>query len=93
MHSDSQPKIDIEEFLLIVLGTLCDHAEQLRVVISNDEKGVLIQIYSAPEDWGRIIGKKGSTIQSLRNLCHVIGQKNNAHYSLKVITDNQNGNA
>jgi len=38
-----------------------------------------------PEDRGRVIGKRGSTAQSLRSLLRALGTKNDARYNLKIV--------
>jgi hypothetical protein len=50
-----------------------------------DEKGVLLELTVDPEDLGRVIGKRGSTAQSLRSLLRALGTKNDARYNLKIV--------
>lgn len=51
---------------------------------SVDEKGVLIVAYVDYGHLGRVIGKNGSTAQSIRTLLRALGLKNDARYSLKI---------
>jgi predicted RNA-binding protein YlqC (UPF0109 family) len=41
-------------------------------------------IHADPGDMGRIIGKSGRTIQSLRTLCKVAGEKAGLHVEVEV---------
>ena len=45
-------------------------------VTSNGEEGVLrLQIHVAPEDTGRVIGRKGATINAIRQIVRVSSAK------------------
>jgi len=52
-----------------------------------DEKGVLLTLTVNPADLGRVIGKRGSTAQSLRTLLRALGAKNDARYNLKIVNN------
>ena len=54
-----------------------------------DEKGVLLTLTVNPEDLGRVIGRRGSTAQSLRTLLRALGTKNSARYNLKVVNNDE----
>lgn len=57
----------------------------VKVERTIDEKGVLLELTVDPEDIGRVIGKRGSTAQSLRALLRALGTKNDARYNLKIV--------
>ena len=46
--------------------------------------GVLITLKVNPEDLGKVIGKKGQTINAVRTVLRVIGLKNKARINLKL---------
>lgn len=54
-----------------------------------DEKGVLLTLSIEQEHVGRIIGKQGSTAQSIRTLLRALGSRYDARYSLKVVIRGQ----
>ena len=57
---------------------------------TEDDRGVLLELSVAPDDLGRVIGRRGATAQSLRNILRALGAKNDARYNLKIVdTDNQ----
>ena len=45
------------------------------------------------DDLGRVIGRKGSTAQSLRVLLRALGSKNEAHYNLRIADNKDRGSA
>jgi predicted RNA-binding protein YlqC (UPF0109 family) len=51
---------------------IVDAPGEVNVAISVSTKAVIIQIKVAAQDCGKIIGKKGRTIESLKTLCLAI---------------------
>ena len=78
-----------QEFVKYVVGYLVSKPDQVKVDREVDERGVLLTLHVADEDLGRVIGKKGSTAQSIRTLLRALGSKNSAHYNLRI-ADNDN---
>lgn len=79
---------DDEFFIDFVAKQLVEYPEDVRVERKTDDKGVLISLTVNPADLGRIIGKRGTTANSLRHLLRALGMRNNAHYGLKIIDVN-----
>lgn len=83
-----------QQFVEYIVKSLVSRPDDVMVERSIDEKGVLLVLTVHPEDLGRVIGRRGTTAQSLRTLLRALGTKNDARYNLKIIdTDNleQNG--
>lgn len=80
-----------EAFLIYVIRALVNSPQDVEVKRTIDEKGVLLELTVAPEDIGRIIGKRGATAQALRTLLRALGSRNEARYSLKIV-DHKNSN-
>ncbi len=79
-----------QQFVEFVVGKLVDHPNQVSVKRTEDDRGVLLELSVAPDDLGRVIGRRGATAQSLRNILRALGAKNDARYNLKIVdTDNQ----
>jgi len=75
------------DFVLKIAQQICSQAASADtpyVESRIDEKGVLITLYVAKEDLGRMVGKQGATAQSLRTLLRVLGAKYEARFSLKI---------
>jgi predicted RNA-binding protein YlqC (UPF0109 family) len=75
-----------QEFVEIAVKSLVQHPEDVKIERTVNELGVLITIEVNPSDVGAVIGKKGQTISALRQLLRVIGLKNRAWVSLKLLT-------
>lgn len=74
-----------QQFIEYIVKSLVGDPDQVSIARRIDEKGVLLELTVAPEDLGRVIGKRGATAQSLRTLLRALGTKNDARYNLKII--------
>ena len=79
--SDSTP----QEFLEYILKNILENPDILQVKKTIDELGTLFEITVAESDMGRIIGKNGQTIQSIRTLLRMMGAKMGERVNLKVL--------
>ncbi len=73
-----------QEFVEYIVSALVSQPDKVRVERVVDERGVLLTLHVDDEDLGRVIGRKGSTAQSLRVLLRALGSKNEAHYNLRI---------
>jgi predicted RNA-binding protein YlqC (UPF0109 family) len=71
-------------FVEFVARNLVDNEDAVKVERIVDERGVLLTLFVAPEDLGRVIGKRGSIAESIRTLLRSLGMKHGAHYNLKI---------
>ena len=69
------------EFILI---HLVDHPEDVRVEETHDDRGPVYLLHVHQDDIGRVIGKGGSVIHSIRNIAKIRGIKEGvqAHITL-----------
>lgn len=82
-HDPSQgPDRDFVEF---IVKQMVNNPDEVQVIRTVDEMGVLITLKVAKDDMGRIIGKSGQTAKAIRILLRVVGSKNNARVNLKII--------
>ena len=56
------------EFILI---HLVDNPEEVKIEITEEERGTTYLIHVHPDDMGKVIGKKGSVINSIRNIAKI----------------------
>lgn len=78
-----------QQFIEFVVKSLVSHPDDVSIVRTIDEKGVLLELTVNPEDLGRVIGKRGATAQSLRTLLRALGTKNEARYNLKIVDNGE----
>ena len=77
--------MDFEAFLKDVLCPILDHPESLRVVVKGEGRKMDIAIYADVADRGRIIGKSGRMITSLRTLIQAAGEKVGARVNVELL--------
>ena len=64
----------IKEMVRYVSETLVDKPEAVEVKESNNTS-VTVELKVAPEDMGRIIGRRGQCINAMRAVARVLGSK------------------
>lgn len=74
-----------QQFIEYIVKSLVSNPDDVVVTRQIDERGVLLELTVHPEDLGRVIGKRGTTAQSLRSLLRALGTKNDARYNLKIV--------
>ena len=79
----TEKELDLQ-FLEYVVKTLVDNPDEVKIVRSVDEMGVLLTLTVHPGDMGKIIGRQGNTAKAIRILLRVVGMKNNARVNLKI---------
>lgn len=80
-----------QQFVEFIIKSLVSEPDAVKVERRIDEKGVLLELTVAPEDLGRVIGKRGATAQSVRTLLRALGTKNDARYNLKIVDNGEPG--
>lgn len=73
-----------QDFLETTIKSMVDHPDEVKIVRTVDEMGVLLSLKVNAEDMGQIIGRQGSTAKAIRTLLRVIGMKNNARVNFKI---------
>ena len=72
-------------FLDTVVKALVDHPEEVTIVQTVDNLGVLLTLTVHPDDMGKVIGRGGRiATQAIRPLLTAVGLKHNARVSLKI---------
>ncbi len=74
-----------QEFLEFLIKSIVDHPEAVKVDRKVDEMGVLLSLQVDQKDMGQVVGKMGSTAKAIRSLLRIVGIKNNARVTLKII--------
>ncbi len=72
------------KFLEFVIKSLVENPDDVKIVRTVDEMGVLMSLDVNPADMGKIIGREGNTAKAIRTLLRVVGMKNNARVNLKI---------
>ena len=74
-----------QQFVDMVVKAIVNHPEDVRTERTVDERGVLITLHTKSADMSYVIGRSGQTARSIRTLLRIVGAKNNARVTLKII--------
>lgn len=80
-----------QQFIEYIVKALVGKPDEVRIERRIYEKGVLLELYVAADDLGRVIGRNGGTAKSIRTLLRALGVKNDARYNLKIVDTNSDG--
>ncbi len=65
---------------------LLDHPDELEIQETDGERGALVlELTVDPEDMGKIIGKRGRIIRSIRSLARAAGQTEGETVLVEVV--------
>lgn len=73
-----------QEFVEMIVKAIVDNPADVKTEKTVDDRGTLISLILNPEDMGKIIGKGGRTVNSIRKLLHVFGAKADERVNLKI---------
>jgi uncharacterized protein len=75
----------VEELLAYLARNLVDKPEEVRVVRSERDGALLLELHVAPEDVGKVIGKGGRIARALRTLVRTSGAKTGERRLLEIV--------
>ncbi|MBK8793460.1 MAG: KH domain-containing protein [Holophaga sp.] len=79
--------MNLEAFLLDVLTPVLEHPDALRIEVKEDGRKRDVFIHAEPKDRGRIIGKSGRMISSLRTICQAAGEKSGLRVNVEIFEE------
>lgn len=77
---------DLVEF---IVKSLVDNPEQVQVHELEDRSGTIVEVSVAQPDMGRVIGKSGRVINSIRSIVQVAAAKKGQRVSVEIIEDDR----
>ena len=76
---------DYRELVDFIVRRLVTDPDKVQVTAENDDRGVTsVMIRVAPEDVGRVIGKRGATINAIRLLAKAGAVKENDRVDVDI---------
>ena len=79
----------MKELVEFIVKSLVDSPEQVQVHEFDDRSGTIVEVSVAQPDMGRIIGKSGRVINSIRSIVKVAAAKKGQRVSVEIIEDDQ----
>jgi len=75
----------MEEFVAYLIKNMVNSPESVDIRAMEGHGGMLIEIRVAPEDVGKVVGRKGNVIRSLRTLAMTIGARLGRRIHLEIV--------
>ncbi|MDX1615452.1 MAG: KH domain-containing protein [Candidatus Promineifilaceae bacterium] len=68
-----------------VVTSLVDHPDQVQVTEIDEGQTMVIEVRVAESDMGRVIGRRGSVVNSMRTLLQVPGYRKGKRIQLEIV--------
>ncbi len=75
----------MKELVIHIVKKLVDNPEKVKVKEVKGEQNIILELSTAKEDIGKVIGKQGRTIKALRTLLNAASVKSGHRVALEVI--------
>jgi len=76
---------DMRALIEQIAKALVDEPDQVSVNQIDASQGSVLELKVAPNDLGRVIGKRGRTARAMRNLLGATGMKFNKRCTLEIL--------
>lgn len=76
---------EIRQFVESAVEPLIEDSESIKVTIAQESPELLIEIESNPEDAGRIIGRQGRIIKSIRTIARAAGSREGIRVDVELV--------
>lgn len=74
----------VQQVVTVLAKALTDQSDQVHVSESQHRGTTLVELYVAPGELGRVIGKQGRTAAALRTLAATAGEKEGKTVTLEI---------
>ncbi len=75
----------MEEFVAYIVKNLVSDIDGVRVKTIEDSEKLKIEIYVSPDDVGKVIGRKGNTINALRTIVRTVATRLGRRVQLDLV--------
>lgn len=77
----------MKEFVEYIVKNLVDNPDKVHINVIGGTHTLIIELGVEKSDIGKIIGKKGKTINAIRNLLTSVASRNGVRVNLEIIED------
>ena len=79
----------MKEFIEYIVKNLVDNPDQVRINEVGGTHTLIIELSVDKSDTGKIIGKKGKTINAIRTLLMAVASRNDMRVNLEIVEDKE----
>lgn len=77
----------MKELVEYIVKALVDKPEQVSISETQGEIATIIEVRTAPEDAGKVIGKEGRIANSIRAITKAAAAKQDKKITVEILTD------
>lgn len=75
----------MQELVEFVVKQLVDDKDNVQISAQSQGKATTITVKVAPNEMGKVIGKRGKIITAIRCLAKAVGNKDGIKYTIEVV--------
>jgi uncharacterized protein len=75
----------VKEVLEYLARHLVDDPDAVQVAEEEGERSVVLRLTVAPEDMGKVIGKRGRTVRAMRSLVRAAGSRQGVSTMVEIV--------
>ncbi|MEL7431487.1 MAG: KH domain-containing protein [Chlamydiota bacterium] len=75
----------MKEFVEYIVKNLVDHPEEVSINEIGGTNTIILELSVSKSDIGKIIGKKGKTINAIRTLLMSVASRNHLRINLEIL--------
>jgi predicted RNA-binding protein YlqC (UPF0109 family) len=77
----------VKEVLEYVARAIVDEPDAVEVTEVEGERSVILQLRVAPDDMGKVIGKRGRTVRAIRSLVRAASTREDVAPLVEIVED------
>lgn len=77
----------MKDFVAYIVKNLVDHPDQVKINEVGGTHSVILELAVEKSDIGKIIGKRGKTINAIRTLLVSVAARNGLRVSLEILEE------
>ena len=77
----------VHDMLRIIIDALVDDTSNVLIHVLEGKTIVVFEVFLSRLDIGKVIGKQGATIQSIRRILDGVSAKDQINYIIQVVED------
>lgn len=82
---DEMPSDRVVDLVELVVCGLVDDIDAVSLDVTDAMEGTLIEVTCAPDDAGKVIGRRGRTIKAIRTLARALGARVGTAVDVEVL--------
>lgn len=75
----------MKDFIAYLIKNLVDQPDAVDIQLVEGQQGTVVEIRVSPDDVGKVVGKQGRTIKSLRTLAMTVGARFGRRIRLEIV--------